>query len=118
MKIERILEEIIENGKKVAKIEATQEAMLETQNLVVESIDYIRKQDEIQNRLLDEHIRGVNQNTERLEIERANRKDLEKRIVQIERYERFFKYAKNSIIGIGCISGAIYAIIQLIEKLG
>ncbi len=89
-----ILEKVISISERCIKIEADLANMRE-------DISEIKVQDTIQNKLLDEHIAGVNINRARLDVEVQNRKDalqsIEKRLTNVEFVPNLFKNLKKSI---------------------
>jgi peptidoglycan hydrolase CwlO-like protein len=85
-------------------------------------IESIKVQDTRQNELLDKHILGVQTNTQRLELEIKQRKDLEmnlrmkqkeasNRIAELEAFPKFkeqlLKYTKSAALWLSAVGGAI-----------
>lgn len=106
-----LLEKITEVGERTARMESEQ------QNMKVD-LERIKEQDEVQNRLLDDHIRGVNTQAERLDNEIKIRKELESRVSTLEVGPKFRATFKQYLIGIGGIAGAIVAIAKLLKVSG
>lgn len=113
-----LLDRISEVSERTARIEAE----LSNVKNDVEGINY---QDAIQNKLLEEHIRGVHTANERLsnEIEarkliQAQQESLQTRIVSLEEAPKFRATLKQYLIGIGGIAGAIVAILKFLQFFG
>jgi chromosome segregation ATPase len=113
-----LLDRISEVSERTARIEAE----LSNVKTDVEGINY---QDAIQNKLLEEHIRGVQTANERLSNEIEARKliqtqqeSLHTRITSLEEAPKFRATLKQYLIGIGGVAGAMVAIFKLLKFLG
>ncbi len=104
-----ILEKLTEIGERTARIET------DLSN-VKEDVSNIKDQDEIQNRLLAEHIAGTITNRDRLGIEIKNREDLAIRVSTLETLPNFLKLSKRYIIQIVSLGGALFAIFEWFKK--
>ena len=92
------------------------------------SLTQIEREDVVQNRLLAEHIRGVQTNTERLEIEIAARKSqeqqfmkelsaLQERVAFAEVFPKTALRIKQLLLGVLGGVPAVYALVKLIESI-
>jgi len=113
-----LLEKISEIGERTVRMEVNQENMKE-------DLEEVKRQDIHQNKLLDEHIRGVQTAQARLDNEIQARKLMEEqqgllksRVDLLETGPKFRATLKQYLIGIGGVAGAMVAIFKLLKYLG
>lgn len=108
-----ILDKISEVNERQARIETKMEGMSA-------EIKEIKVEDTEQNRLLAEHIQGTVANTERLNLEIQNRKDLESRVTTLETPGKFAKAIHSAIMWfgapIGIVIGIVYETGRILRK--
>lgn len=104
-KLLMILEKLGEISERTARIEVGYEHMKA-------DVAEIKRQDDIQNKLLDEHIKGVATAQQRLTNEIEVRKALETRVSKLEEPSKFLSLLKKYIVWIGAVAGAIAGIIK------
>ena len=86
-------------------------------------IEKINQLDMVQNDQLAVHIKGVNTNTERLELQRTEsierieiiKKEYELRLTELEKPGEWWKMTKRGILAVGTLAAAIAAILKLLE---
>lgn len=105
-----LLDKISEIGERTARMEVEQKNMRE-------DLDEIKKQDLIQNDLLDEHIKGVNTANARLDNEIKVRKTMEleqdllkQKVEKLEEPSKFLETFKKYLLYIAAVGGAGAAI--------
>lgn len=107
-----ILEKLTDIGERTARMEAEQRNLKE-------DMDSVKRQDEIQNRLLAEHIKGVETANARLDNEILIRKsleltssDLKSRVDKLEEPSKFLEIAKKYLLYVAAVGGAVTAILK------
>lgn len=112
-----ILEKLSDIGERSARMEVEQRNMKE-------DLEAVKKQDEVQNQLLSEHIRGVETQAARLDNEILVRRsleqqaaDLKSRVDKLEEPSKFLVTAKKYLLYISATGGAIVAILKWLERL-
>jgi len=101
-----VVTKITEISERCARIETTLDH-------VKEDVDYIKLEDAEQNRLLDEHIAGVNTQKQRLEVEIKNRLDLEKSLTKVDTRVKKLEFLPTVIRGLGKLVIALSAVLGL-----
>ena len=71
-----------------------------------EDLEEVKNQDLIQNRLLDDHIRGVKTQALRLDNEIMYREEIQKRVEALEEAPKFLKTLKKVLMYIAAVGGA------------
>lgn len=104
-----IMDKISEVSERTARIE-------ERQKIQGEDLAKVKEQDEIQNKLLAEHIAGVRATNERLNVEIQERKDVSARVSKLEELPNFFKSGKAILVYIAIIVGIVYEAGQILGK--
>lgn len=109
-KTDPVLEKLTEISERMARVETRVD-------YISEDMKEVKAQDLIQNRLLDEHIAGVNSLKQLVEIEGQKRdiiqKETDARLKKIESPLKFIQVNKAAIIWIGGICSAIAGIAKL-----
>ena len=112
-----ILEKLSDIGERSARMEVEQRNMKE-------DLEAVKKQDEVQNQLLSEHIRGVETQAARLDNEILVRRsleqqaaDLKSRVDKLEEPSKLLATAKKYLLYISATGGAIVAILKWLERL-
>lgn len=77
-------------------------------------LQQVKRTDDEQNRILAEHIKGVNTLRELYENHKA---ETHKRLEKLEEKEKFWKYIKSGILFIGSVVAMFWAILQIIHLL-
>jgi len=93
------------------------------QALIRKDIEFMKEEDKQQNKLLDEHIEGIDQiheyNTQNLkefsEKMENERNELKEEIEKLKAPRKWIKGTMWLLTALGIISGAIYAIIRIIQ---
>lgn len=113
-----LLEKVTEVSERTARIESEQV-------FIKEDLENIKEQDLIQNKLLAEHIRGVQTANLRLDNEIESRKLMQEtqttltgRVSTLEEAPKFRANLKQYIVGIGAIAAAIVAIFKFLKAIG
>lgn len=113
-----ILERLTEMSERTARMEAEQKNMKE-------DLEEVKRQDVLQNELLDEHIRGVQIANSRLDNEIMIRKAIEvqsenikSRVEILEEAPKFRASLKQYIVGVGSVAAAIVAMLKVLKYLG
>lgn len=110
-----ILEKLSEIGERTSRIEVEQRYMKE-------DLQKVSEQDLVQNRLLEEHIKGVQTANARLDNEIIMRETLQEefqsRVSVLEIAPKFRATLKQYIIGVGAVAGAVVGIIKLLKMTG
>lgn len=83
-----------------------------------EDLEEVKRQDVEQNKLLAEHIAGVETQAKRLDNEIKIREELQSRVASLEEAPKFRATLKQYLIGAGAIAGAIVGIIKLLKMSG
>jgi hypothetical protein len=96
-----ILDKLSNISERTARMEAHNDQMRK-------DIQFIKEEDSRQNQLLDKHIAGTVANTERLNLEIAARKDLEKRVVKVEKIPSFMGSLYKVMTYVALPIGIIY----------
>lgn len=108
-----ILDKISESNERQARIETKMEVMKD-------EIEGIKKQDMEQNKLLAEHIQGTVANTERLNLEIENRRELESRVETLEKVPNMIititNWAYKIALWLGTPVGVAYEIGRMLHK--
>jgi hypothetical protein len=84
---------------------------LSTQKLQSE-IEKINKLDEQQNRMLDEHIAGVNTLKK---IHELQKEEVGKRLKELEKPREWLKTTRKGVLWLGGIAASVYSILKLFE---
>ena len=107
-----ILEKLSDIGERTARMETEQSNMKE-------DLAEVKRQDSVQNRLLEEHIRGVETAQRRLDNEilirgtlENTQNDLKSRVEKLEEPHKFLIQVKQIALWIAAISGAVLAIMK------
>lgn len=107
-----LIDKISEIGERTARMEAEQKN-------IKEDLEEVKRQDAIQNKLLDEHIKGVETANARLDNEieirkaiQSEFKNLNTRVGSLEETPKFLKSLKKVVLYIAATGGAITAIYQ------
>lgn len=110
-----ILSKIQEIGERTARIE------VEVAN-VKDDVKDIKKQDIIQNELLDIHIKGVETANARLDNEikiretmQLEQKEMSAKVSELEKPSKFFKSVYAILIYIGAIAGVVYEVGRILK---
>lgn len=113
-----ILEKLSDIGERTARMEVNQDNMKD-------DLDEVKRQDDVQNKLLAEHIQGVQTAQLRLDNEIQARKLIEdeqallkSRVAILEAGPKFRATLKQYLIGVGGVAGAMVAIFKLLKYLG
>lgn len=111
--------EIIQILSKITEISERTARTEEKIDSLAEKVGKLEEQDEIQNELIAEHIRGVKNNSERLNLEKLindeYRKESENRISKLESTPKLFLNLKNTLLYLAAVSGAITTIWNLFK---
>lgn len=124
----KILEKLGEVGKDVGVLSTEVSHLKEDFKEAKTKLEAIEQQDIQQNRLLDEHIRGVHATNERLDVEIDIRKkekeliekqmsELDARLKKAEFVPNLASYVKTALLWLAAVSGAILTLKELISKL-
>lgn len=107
-----ILEKLSTIGERTARMEVEQQNMKE-------DLEEVKRQDDVQNQLLSEHIKGVETAQLRLDNEILARKsieaiqnDLKSRVEKLEEPKKFLVNLKNYVLYVAATGGAILAIMK------
>lgn len=107
-----LIDKISEIGERTARMEADQKN-------IKEDLEEVKRQDTIQNQLLDEHIKGVETAHARLDNEIEIRKTIQSefrninaRVSSLEETPKFLKSLKKVMLYIAAVGGAAVAIYQ------
>lgn len=107
-----LIDKISEIGERTARMEAEQKN-------IKEDLEEVKRQDTIQNQLLDEHIKGVETAHARLDNEiqirttiQAEFKNLNSRVASLEETPKFLKSLKKVLLYVAAVGGAITVIYQ------
>lgn len=105
----KIYDKIVEVSERLAKIEAIQDS-------VNSRLEKIETQDQVQNNLLADHIKGVRLTNVRLDEEKKLRelaeKELDLRVKTLETVPNFFKTLKLIVLYIAPVGAGIIAIVK------
>lgn len=104
-----ILEKITDISERTARMEVEQKHMKD-------DLEEVKKQDDVQNKLLAEHIQGVKTANARLDNEIKVREQMEGRLVKLEEPSKFLKLLKKYILYIAAVGGAVAAIAKHFDK--
>jgi len=124
----KILEKLGEVGKDVGVLSTEVSHLKEDFKEAKTKLEAIEQEDIKQNRLLDEHIRGVVATNERLDVEIDIRKkekeliekqmiELDVRLKKAEFVPNLASHIKTALLWLAAVSGAILTLKELITKL-
>ncbi len=106
-----ILEKLMEISERIAVVETKVDR-------VSEDMSEVKAQDEIQNRLLAEHIAGVETARQMIALEKEKRisevADLDSRLQVIETPKKIISGLKTALLWIGGIAGAVVSIAKFV----
>lgn len=111
-----ILEKLSTIGERTARMEVEQQNMKE-------DLEEVKRQDDIQNQLLSEHIKGVETQAARLDNEILARRsmeqtqiDLKSRVEKLEEPNKFLATAKKYLLYVAAVGGAVMAIMKWFQS--
>lgn len=107
--LDRISDQVTSTQKCLDKLNSKVD--LSTQKLQSE-IEKINKLDEQQNKILDEHIAGVNTLKKMHELQKE---EVRKRLQELEKPREWLKTTRKGILWLGGIAAALYSILRLLE---
>lgn len=101
---------------KIAEIRESTVRMEADQQNMKEDLEEVKRQDVVQNKLLAEHIQGVQTAQSRLDLEVEIRKELSARVAKLEIPRTFIANIYKVIMYSGGVIGVIYEAGRILHK--